>query len=106
MSEEMVYLTDEILRRTVANQTEDEFDSHDLIFALMTDFPHDYVRQLNECLDHEDPFVKLHTRIGRRLASKELNNALKQLHRKRRSRNCRCKDDECEVWAKVQSVAN
>ena len=101
MSTEMVYLTDEILRRVVQEQSEDIFDSHDLIFTLMTDFPHDYVRQLHECLDHEDPFIKLHTRIGRRLASKELSDALKQLHRKRRSKNCRGKDDECEIWEKV-----
>ena len=97
----MVFLTDEILRQAVEQQLQNEFDTHDFIFTLMSDFPRDYTQQLNECLDHEDPFIKLHTRIGRRLASKEFNDSLKQLHRKRISRNCRGKDDECEIWAKV-----
>lgn len=101
MANEMTYLTDEILRQAVEEQTKNEFDTHDLIFTLMTDFPHDYIRQLHECLDHEDPFIKLHTRIGQRLARKELHGTLKQFHKKRRSRNCRGKDDECEMWAKV-----
>lgn len=101
MSTEMVYLTDEILRHAVESQPEDQFDSHDLIFRLMTDNPHDYVRQLYECLDHEDPFIKLHTRICRRLASQAFNTCLRQLHRKKRSKNCRGKHDECEMWERV-----
>lgn len=102
MANEMTYLTDEILKQAVEQQTQNEFDTHDLIYTLMTDFSREYVRQLYGYLDHpKDPFVGLHTRIGRRLARKELHGTLKQLHKKRRSRNCRGKDDECEMWAKV-----
>jgi hypothetical protein len=51
---------------------------------------------------HEDPFKKLHTQIGRRLASEALSDTLKQLHRKRRSKNFRGNIDECEIWRKVK----
>jgi len=101
MTNEMSYLTDEILRCSVEKQSENEFDTHDIIFTLMSDYSRNYGRQLCECLDHVDPFVKLHTHIGQRLASKKLSNTLRQLHRKRRSRNCRGKDDECEMWVRA-----
>ncbi|OHB85600.1 MAG: hypothetical protein A2Z38_07320 [Planctomycetes bacterium RBG_19FT_COMBO_48_8] len=103
MATEMTYLTDKILRRAVERQLEDEFDTHDIIFTLMTDVPREYVYELHQFRDHPvDPFVGLHTRIGHRLASKELHNTVRQLHRKRRSKNCRGKDDECEIWEKVE----
>jgi len=101
MANEMAHLTDEILRGAVERQLKDEFDTHDLLSTLMTDFGLDYVRQLDECVEHEDPFVKLHTRIGRRLASNELNDAVQQLHKKRRSKNFRGNIDACEIWRKA-----
>lgn len=102
MANEMTCLTDEILKQALEQHKQKEFDTHDLISTLMTGFSREYVRQLYGYLDHpKDPFVGLHTRIGRRLASEEFHDTLKQLHRKRRSRNCRGKDDDCEMWAKV-----
>lgn len=69
----------------------------------MTDFSREYDRQLYGYLDHpKDPFVGLHTRIGQRLTIEELHGYLKQLHRKRISMNCRGKNDECEIWEKVE----
>ena len=102
MANEMEHLTDRILRGAVERQVEDEFDTHAVFLTLMTGFGHAYVRELDKCLVHEDPFKKLHTQIGRRLASEALSDTLKQLHRKRRSKNFRGNIDECEIWRKVK----
>jgi len=100
MANEMEHLTDRILRGAVERQVEDEFDTHPVFITLMTDFGYAYVRELDKCLEHEKPFERLHTRIGGRLA--KLNDTLKQLHRKRRSKNFRGNIDECEIWRKVK----
>lgn len=103
MANEMEHLTDRILRGAVERQVEDEFDTHDLIFTLMTDAPREYVCALYQRREHPvDPFVGLHTRIGQRLDDDALGNSLRKLPRKRISRNCRGKDDECQMWEKVR----
>ncbi len=102
MNDEMNFLTDEILRQAV-ERCEDEFDSHQLLATLMRDWPNDYAHELETCTDHEDCFVKLHTRIGRKLASETFNDCVRQTHRKRRSMNCRGQETECEIWNRVRA---
>jgi hypothetical protein len=102
MASEMTYLTDEILRQAVEKQ-EDEFDSHDLFATLMREQPNDYAHELNECTDQRDCFEKLHPRIARILASERFHDCVKQIHKKRRSMNCRGQETECEIWERVKA---
>lgn len=100
----MNHLTDETLRDAVARQSGNEFDSHDLFLTLMSDFGLAYIRELDACLNtnHGDPFVALHTRITRHLASEEVfGDICLQTHEKRSSENFRGKVDRCEVWRRV-----
>lgn len=101
MNSEMNFLTDEILRRAV-ERCEDEFDTHNLLVALMREWPNDYAHELDACTNQKDCFVKLHTRIGRKLAGKSFHDCVKQTHRKRRSMNCRCQETDCEIWKRVR----
>lgn len=97
-------ITDAILEEAVRAQATDEFDSHDVIFWISRNRPREYVTDLHAALgDAGDPFVNLHTAVGRRLAA--LPNLLRQQHRKRRSMNVRGEETECEIWQRVAQQA-
>ncbi len=99
----MEYLTNDIIEQAIRSQPADIFDSHDIFFTLMTDFPRDYVQELYECLEYEpDPFVKLHTDIAKRMAAKDFRHVVRKHGGKRRSLNCRGKEDECQVWERIE----
>jgi len=99
----MKYFTDEIIERAIRLQPENIFDSHAIYSTLMTDFARDYVRQLYECLEYDpDPFVKLHTDIAKRMASKDLGHIVRKHGGKRMSLNCRGKEEECQVWERIE----
>lgn len=98
----MEYLTEYIVERAIRAQEDDTFDTHDICFTLMTDFAADYVRELYECLEgDQDPFVKLNNEIDKLLASSYLSHVVRELGSKRRSTNCRGKEEECQVWEKT-----
>jgi hypothetical protein len=97
------HISDAILGQAAAAQPADEFDSHDVIFWVSRNRPREYAADLNAALaDDGDPFVNLHTAIGRRLASLP---QLAQQHRKRVSMNVRGEQTECEVWQRVAQPA-
>jgi len=97
------HISDAILGQAVAAQPAGEFDSHDVIFWVSRNRPREYAADLNAALaDDGDPFVNLHTAIGRRLASLP---QLAQQHRKRVSMNVRGEQTECEVWRRVVQPA-
>ncbi len=90
-------ITDEILAEAVQAQDRDEFDTHDVIFWISRNRPRPYAQDLYLALQNRgDPFVRLHTAIGRRLA--QLSDLVEQQHRKRTSLNVRGLEDLCEVW--------
>ncbi len=99
----MEYLTDDIIERAIRSQPNHIFDTHGVYSLLMTDFARDYVRELYECLNHEqDPFVKLHTDIAKRIASRSFQHIVRKHGGKQRSMNCRGKEDECQVWERIE----
>jgi len=102
MANEMTYLTDEILEQAIERQ-EDEFDSHDLFSTLMRERPNDYAHELDACTDHQDCFDKLHARIARMVAGERFHDCVRQTHRKRRSKNCRGQETDCEIWERVKA---
>jgi hypothetical protein len=90
-------ITDGVLGEAIQEQENDEFDTHDVIFWISRNRPRPYVQDLYLALqDDGDPFVSLHTAVGRRLAA--LTDLVRQQHRKRRSANVRGEITECEVW--------
>lgn len=94
----MNYISDEILIQAI-HQQESIFDSHDVTFTLMRDWAREYTSDLYAALDsQQDPFVKLHTDIAKRMASRQLNQIVEKHGGKRRSMNCRGQMDECQVW--------
>lgn len=98
----MEYLTEYIVERAIRAQEDDTFDTHDICFTLMNDFAADYVRELYACLEgNQDPFVKLHTEVEKLLASSYLSHVVRKLDSKRRSMNCRGKEEQCQVWEKT-----
>jgi len=98
----MKNLTDYTIERAIRAQDDDTFDTHDICFALMNDFPADYVRMLYECLEgNQDPFVKLHTEVEKLLASSYLSHVVRAQGSKRRSMNCRGQEEECQVWERT-----
>ena len=93
-------ITDTILEEAVRAQPADEFDTHDIIFWLSRNRPRLYVEDLYRALeDQGDPFKRLHTAIGIRLAG--LTAVVEQQHIKGRSPNVRGETSECEVWRRV-----
>jgi hypothetical protein len=95
----MEYLTDDILESAIRLQRRRIFDTHDVCFTLMTDFADDYIRELYQCLESsQEPFVKLHTDIAKRMASRDFRHVVRKHGGKHESMNCRGKKDECQVW--------
>jgi GTP:adenosylcobinamide-phosphate guanylyltransferase len=97
----MEYISDEILIQAIERQGE-IFDSHDVTFTIMRDLAEAYTRDLHAALDSsQDPFVKLHTDITKRMASSRLSHIVEKHGGKQRSMNCRGKMDECQVWRRI-----
>lgn len=93
-------IRDAILEEAVRAQESDDFDSHDLIFWISRNRPRPYVQDLYGALEDEgDPFVNLHTAIGRRLAA--LTHLVEQQQEKRTSLNMRGEETPCERWRRV-----
>lgn len=93
-------ITDAILEEAVRAQQSDEFDTHDIIFWIARRRPRLYAEDLHRALrDEGDPFKRLHTAIGIRLAG--LTAIVQQQHIKGRSPNVRGEVTPCEVWERV-----
>ena len=98
----MEFLTDEIIERAIRSQRAVGFDSHDIMFTLMTYYPREYVQELHEALNSDqDPFVKLHTDTAKRMASKYLSHVVRKHGGKTRTLNCRGKKDLCQLWQRI-----
>lgn len=93
------HITDDVLRRAIRAQKAGVFDSHDIIFEIARREPRAYVEDLHLSLqDTGDPFINLHTAIGRRLA--QLTGDIRQHHQKRVTPNVRGESSECEMWSR------
>jgi hypothetical protein len=97
-------ISDDVLGEAVRSQPSDEFDSHDVIFWISRNRPRDYAADLHVALEDDgDPFLNLHSAIGRRLAA--LPRLVQQQHRKQVSMNVRGDQTECEVWRRSLQMA-
>ena len=93
-------ITDDILAEAVDAQAGNVFDSHDIIFWVMQNYPRQYAADLHGAMSDEgDPFMNLHMAFGRRLTA--LSHLLEQQHRKVTSMNARGEETACEVWQRV-----
>jgi hypothetical protein len=98
----MQYISNQFLERVVNLQISDIFDCHDIIFAIMREYPREYAEDLYDASQNgQDPFIKLHTDICKRLASCFCSHFINQLHQKRISMNCRGQRCECEMWTRI-----
>lgn len=97
------HISDAILEQAVWVQLNDEFDSHDVIFWISRNQPREYASDLHVALQDEgDPFISLHTAIGRQLAS--LPHLLQKHNGKVTSLNVRGEQSECQLWHRVATV--
>jgi len=95
-------ITDDVLEEAVRAQPAEEFDTHDVIFWISRHRPREYVEGLHAALqDAGDPFISLHTTIGRRLAT--LPHLLQKQNRKVVSMHVRGEQGPSELWRRVSS---
>ncbi len=59
----MTFLTIAMLAAVISRLPE-IFDSHQVIQGLMTEYPQDYVRELNDVVHDLDPITAAHKKIG------------------------------------------
>ena len=98
----MEHLTEYIVERALRGQEEDTFDTHDICFLLMNEYPAEFARELYACLEGgQDPFVKLHNELEKLLGSTYVSHFVRGLGTKRKSMNCRGKEEECQLWEKT-----
>ena len=91
-------ITDSILEEGIRAQPVDDFDTHDIIFWISRNCPRPYVQDLYLALQDEgDPFINLHTAIGRRLDRMPPIRG----RGKHSSPNVRGEVTSCEVWERV-----
>jgi hypothetical protein len=67
----LIYLTDDLLRKSIGRMKNELFTTHEVIVDLMRNDPSSYIEELN-CVAREfpnRPFQVLHSRIGKQLAS-------------------------------------
>ncbi len=83
---------------TILGNMKDQFDSHDLIFAMMRHFPREYTSALYECRRAKDPIQTLHSKIGRKLL--DFDNIIRKTRRKA-SRNVRGLSSANQRWEKI-----
>jgi len=92
----MTHLTDSILANAIRGLP-DTFDSHDVIQAVMTANPQQYVRELYENVTAVDPIQTTHAVIGRTLHRIPGIVALQRVD----SVNVRGPETENQQWQKV-----
>jgi hypothetical protein len=73
----MKHVTNEILIATI-NDLPETFDSHRLLQALATTHPHEYVRELAEKLETDDPIQQAHADIASQLNFAPFNNLVEK----------------------------
>jgi hypothetical protein len=86
-------ITDEILT-SLSLELGDEFESHDMIFAIMRQYPREYATDLYGFVSSPDPILSLHASLGQRL----LGIATIEPTVKVKSRNARGEDSENQKW--------
>jgi hypothetical protein len=86
------------LFETVLERMDDEFESHDFIFAIMRYFPREYTHSLYECRRAKDPIQTLHAKIGRKLSG--MKDHIGKT-RKKASRNVRGLTSTNQYWKKL-----
>jgi hypothetical protein len=86
-------ITDDILDSTTSELGE-EFDSHDVIFAIMRQRPREYATDLYGFVSSPDPILSLHASIGQRLLGLDTLEPTKKV----RSRNARGEETENQQW--------
>ena len=90
-------ISDPVLADAVRSQETDEFDTHGVIFWICGYRAREYAADLHAALDDQgDPFSRLHTAIGWRLA--RLPDLVEKQGRRRSSLNVRGKKSRCAVW--------
>lgn len=94
----MQFITDSVLVAAVLRQDMDVFDSHAVFRTIMRDWPQEYARDLYQCCDSPDPFVRLHTQLAIRLS--KLPRVLTKVGEVQ-SMNCRGRVDTCASWART-----
>jgi len=84
---------------SILDSMEDEFESHDFIFAMMRRFPREYTQSLYECRRAKDPIQTLHAKIGRKLS--DMKGRIVKM-RKKSSRNVRGLTSSNQFWKKLE----
>ncbi|MEQ9501424.1 MAG: hypothetical protein RIT81_31430 [Deltaproteobacteria bacterium] len=66
----MAHLTNAHFLSIIERLPPGDFDSHDVIEKITRtpEIAQLYIRELNDAIDHDDPFKDVHSSIGRRLA--------------------------------------
>ncbi len=95
----MELLRDDVFE-TVLDRMNDEFESHDFIFAMMRRFPREYTYALYECRRAKDPIRTLHSKIGRKLSG--MKGRIGKT-RKKTSRNVRGLTSTNQFWKKLEN---
>jgi hypothetical protein len=86
-------ITDDILQ-SITSELAEEFDSHDVIFAIMRRHPREYVTDLYGFVSSPDPILSLHASIGQRLLRIDTLTPTKRV----KSRNVRGEENENQQW--------
>ena len=96
----MHHITRQILEQAVQEQERNHrFDTHEVIKAVMRLAPQDYVRELYNYVESEDPFKPVHGAIGSELA--QMQGVLRQQHNKVESMNVRGQMSLAETWERI-----
>lgn len=86
-------INDDVLT-SIALELGDEFDSHDVIFAIMRRRPREYATDLYSFVSSPDPILSLHASIGQRLLGVDTIEPTKKV----KSRNARGDESENQQW--------
>jgi uncharacterized protein with ATP-grasp and redox domains len=92
----MQFITREILIQSIQSQDGSQFDTHEVIKGVMRIAPQEYVRELYEYVNTEDPFKPVHGQIGAELS--RMTDVVRQLYTKEKSVNIRGQESPAEVW--------
>ena len=95
----MNHITRQILEQAVQTQESSQFDSHDVIRAVMRIAPQEYVRELYDYVDTPDPFKPVHGAIGSELG--QMQGIVRQQHNKVQTMNIRGELSPVETWERI-----
>lgn len=89
-------ITDDILHTVTAELGEkyDTFDSHAVIFAIMRQYPREYVTDLYGFVSSPDPILSLHASLGKRLLGLDTLTPTERV----KSMNVRGEENENQQW--------